>query len=399
MSWLSIGVAVGGAALSAGTAALSASNAPKQPDIGSSSAALSDLNAQMLPWRRKLEAAAATGGKVTIDDYPPREELRDVYYVKPEDVGESSKMPRPGVFGAIGFAQHHNDKIAVPAYEFEPGGKYAGYPKPPDNAKVQEKIWVSGPKTFDFTGVGNADANAAVAKATAEAQLALQQKYGVEFAKSNAEQQKIADPEGYAARQKMNDLIQGQINRTPDRTIANTLDSQISGQLEAGKGLTPESQAMLDDAVRRAGNDRGGGGVSADFSDPLTMGFAGQARQQAAIGKAGGWLASGLTPQDADYRREQQNIANLSGLVNGQTPESQFSGLSAPGPTPFQNTAGPQMPTNTHAGAQNAIAGYGAQVAQQQQQVNPWMAGLSGLLSAGNAWASNRQTAPKQPIG
>ena len=136
----------------------------------------------------------------------------------------------------------------------------------------------------------------------------------------------------------------------------------------------------------RAGHRPDGDQLVPDFADPLTMGWAGQARKDASIGKASSWLASGATPQDAAYRDEQQNISNLSALASGQTPQSQFSNLNAPGPTPMV-TGGPQaqMPNNASAGASNAINGYNAQINQQATQTNDWMAGLAGLLSVGNA--------------
>lgn len=395
-TWATIAVTVAGAAVSVGAgAAVGAATKPNQPDLASSSKELSDVNAHMLPLRRQLESAAQTGGKVTIQDWPQHEEQGQFYEV-PGDYEISGKKEFAGLMmGVPGFGFLGKDKGErtqfINVKEWEPGGKYAGQPKP-SGQPVQKSFTVpAGPKTFDFTGVGAADANAVVAKASAEAQLALQQKYGVDFAKSNAEQAKLADPNGYAAREKMASLIQDQINRKPDRTIANTLDAQVGDQLNAGSGLTMEEKQLLDDSVRSAGGARGG--VSAaDFSDPLTSGFAGEARAQAGIQKAGGWLASKLTPQDADYRTEQQNMSNLSALVNGRTPESQFQSLSAPGATPF--TPGqslPQMPTNsTTAGQSNALSSYAQQTEQAQQQVNPWMAGLSGLLSAGNAYVAGK---------
>lgn len=394
MSFAAIGVSVASAAISAGASAAYANNGPDSPNLGAASQKLSNANAEMLPLRRQLEAAAAQGTQITIPDYPAYEHAVEGYYINANSEWDGKKELFGWMTGIPGLGMFEKDgQVFVPKSEFEPGGKLEG--KIPQSKLKTKMVKVpAGPRTFDFRGLGQADAAAAVAKATAEAQLALQQKYGVAFAQSNAEQQKLADPEGFAARAKMNELIQGQIEHTPDRTIAQTLDRQVGDQLAAGSGLTAESQAMLDEAVRQAGSDRGGLNVPADFADPLTTGFAGEARNMAGIGKAGGWLASGLTPQDADYRTEQQNLANLSALVNGQTPVSQFSGLNAPGPTPAVNYAGPQLANNAHAGATNAINQYNAEAQNAQQQVNPWMAGLSGLLSAGNAWASNRKPQP-----
>ena len=408
MSWAAIGAAVAGAAVSAGASyAIGQASQPNQPDLASSSRELAEVNAELLPLRRQLEAAAKMGGKVTIDNYPAHTEKKPFYWVpggsyldsltgssngSTEDELKQAIKPDPtgtGLVTSLGLfgKKKKTTWIPVPKEEWEKGGKYEGQPIPQYGGGEDWPFQIpAGPKTIDFTGYGEADANAVVARETAKAQLALQQKYGVQFAETAAEQQKLADPEGYAARQKMNELIQGQINRTPDRTVARTLDSQIGAQLDAGSGLDADSRAMLDEAVRQAGGARGGIDTAADFSDPLTQGWAGQARKTAGIQKAQGWLGSGATPQDADYRTEQQNMANLSALVNGATPQSQFSNLSAPGPTPMvSGGALPQMPNNASAGAANAINSYNAQIDQATSNTNDWMAGLAGLLSVGNA--------------
>jgi len=401
VSWAAIGAAVAGAAVSAGASAyISSEMTPTRPDLASSSRELAEVNAAMLPIRRALESAAKQGGKVTIDNYPAHTVQQKVYNIpagsqwdfkgKNNLAGMATMGVDPvagTIMATLGSHKKRTEWKLVPASEWDEGGSMAGQPRPPEEWSAIQDIQVpEGPRTFDFTGYGEADANAVVARETAKAQLALQQKYGVQFAETAAEQAKLADPEGYRARQKMNELIQQQINRTPDRTVAKTLDRQIGAQLDAGSGLDADSRAMLDEAVRQAGGARGGLDTPADFSDPLTQGWAGQARKDAGIKKAQGWLNSGATPQDADYRTSQQNMANLSALVSGQTPQSQFSNLSAPGPTPMvTGGAQPQMPNNASAGAANAINSYNAQIDQATSNTNDWMAGLAGLLSVGNA--------------
>ena len=127
---------------------------------------------------------------------------------------------------------------------------------------------------------------------------------------------------------------------------------------------------------------RGGAGAGADFAQPLTTGFAGEERAAAGRRKALALAGSGATPEDLDYRRNQQVMANLSAAVNGVTPQSQFGSLSGAqqGPTPQVNGAPlPVMGGNTAAQAGgNALAGYNAALAQPNQ----WMAGLGALLNA-----------------
>jgi hypothetical protein len=125
----------------------------------------------------------------------------------------------------------------------------------------------------------------------------------------------------------------------------------------------------------------------------LTTGFAGQQRLDAGQQKALGWLASGATPEDVEFRRNQQTLGNLAAFTAGRTPESQFETLSGAqsGAAPFYQ--GNKLPTqNQNAGPamQNAqLQGWGVQMDAAANQADPWMAGLSAILRgasvAGNA--------------
>lgn len=239
----------------------------------------------------------------------------------------------------------------------------------------------------DFTGLGTADVEGAVARKMAEVQLHLSQKYDSQFIEQSLAQEKLADPESFAARDKMSSLIQSQIERPIDSPVSDLLDKQVSASVKAAKSgrLDPETQAILDQATTDALAARGGdGGQAGDFSAPLTTGFAGEARRTAAAKAGTGWLASGQTPEDIAYRREQQNLGNLSAEVTGKTPQSQFGALrqAQNGPTPVV-TGAPlaQLPTNINqTAAGGAIAAQGAQA----NQANLWLAGMSTLLNAGS---------------
>lgn len=193
----------------------------------------------------------------------------------------------------------------------------------------------------------------------------------------------------------MSELIQSQIERNPDRPIADMLDRQVAEALAAaGKhGLSDPDQARLDAAVADALAGRGGSGTAANFSQPLTTGFAGEQREAQARQDAAGWLASGATPEDTAYRREQQNLENLSALVNGRTPQSQFRSLTGAqnGPTPMvKGNALPTLPGGTEAAAHStALSNWRTQQAFDANQVNPWMVGLTSAINlagaAGNA--------------
>jgi hypothetical protein len=143
---------------------------------------------------------------------------------------------------------------------------------------------------------------------------------------------------------------------------------------------------VLREAVRQARGSRGEGPADGTrFDQPLTEGFAGEARLTDAQRKALGWLTSGATPEDVQYRREQQNISNLGAFVNKETPEGQFQTLSGAqgGPAPFvpgKPLAG-QSPNAGPAANSAALSGWGTEMAAQGNQANPWMAGLSTLLT------------------
>jgi len=214
--------------------------------------------------------------------------------------------------------------------------------------------------------------------------LDLQDKYGAQFIEEALKQAELADPEGTAARRKLYELVQQQAGADPDRPVAALLDEQVGEQLAAGRGLDRVSAEILRDAVAQAQGARGGAPDGTRYDQPLTEGFAGDARLQAAQQKALGWLTSGATPEDVAYRREQQNMANLSDFTNNRTPQSQFASLSGAqrGPAPY--VPGPGLPTqnpNTGPAVQNANLQSG--LIQQQadaSQADSWMAGLSTLL-------------------
>lgn len=354
----------------------SAPGAPKAPSQAAASRAAADATAAALPDQRRLEAAAQQGTSTT-------------YHVR----GKNEKQTRQFVMAPSGegfLGQLIKKQVPYVPEDWQPGGKYyvEGAP-PPDIINKTVTVHVPGHEaTADFTGYGEADVQSAIAKQNAQTTLDLEKKYGPEFIQAALEQEKLADPEGTAAREKLYDLIQQQAAENPDRPVADLLDQQVGEQLAAGKNLDGISDEMLKQAVAEAQASRGQSGATADqFAEPLTTGFAGQQRLDAAQQKALGWLSSGATPEDDAYRREQQNIANLSAFANNRTPESQFQSLSGAqnGPAPFTN--GQPLPTAPNVGPQAASAAISANNTYQNalmNQANPWLAGISTLLTAGS---------------
>lgn len=247
-----------------------------------------------------------------------------------------------------------------------------------------------GSYTIDFKGFGQADVQTANANKQAADQLALAQKYDPQFIAQALAQEQQADPESVAARAEESKLIQDQINRPLNDPVSEMLNSQVQDTLDAANNntLTDMDTQRLNAAVAQAQADRGGGSGPADFAQPLTSGFAGEERQAQAAQAAMGFLASGSSPEDIAYRREQQNLGNLSAEVNGKTPQSQFGSLSGAqsGPTPMATASPLPVLPGDQSQAANQIAIQNAQTANRfnASQVNPWMQGASSLVDAGS---------------
>lgn len=388
-AWIAAGTAIASVGMGAYSMA-TAPGMPDAPDLAKASRAGTEAEARMLPMRRMLESAARQGTSVTIPNYPAHDAQQRFVKV---DVGweiDKGKSIRNQLLG--GFAQRKRKYEEVPyvASEWQPGGKYADKGTP-------DVFWKTvhipeGPKSFDFSGYGEAEVQGKVARDMAQLGLDLNKKYGSQFIEESLKQQELADPEGKAAREKLYELIQRQAGDDPERPVADLLDRQVSSQLSAGKNLDATSSAVLDEAIRQALASRGGGDMSGTaWADPLTTGFEGQQRLDAAQQKALGWLSSGATPEDVDYRRGQQTLSNLSSFAQGKTPQSQFAAMSGAqqGPAPMQT--GPRLPSgngSTGQATQNAaMQTWGTQMNNASNQASPWMAGLSMLLSGTGAIA------------
>lgn len=395
--------------------------APGTPNLAGATAAGTRAQAEILPALRALQSAAEQGTSVTYYDPAHRGPQQFVKVPAFDNTGASlgnfgSRQERgthsagPFAFtpGAELFGLGDDKQFKYIPYnpeDWQPGGKYADSPltKGPNapgsdawvkahvitrpNAKIPGQM-----RTADFTGFGQADVQGRVARQYANVMQDLADKYGVQFAEEARKQLEESDPQGFAAREKMNELIQKQINEHPDRPVADLLQRQVSDQVNAGANLDPMESEVLASAVRDAQAARGQSGTSdSDFANPITTGLSGNQRQLAALQKGEGWLTSGATPEDVAYRREEQNLTNLGAFINGQTPEAQFRNLSGAqqGAAPFmpgQPLA--QMPdqAGTAGSAANfALGNWQTRMRQLAGTANPWMAGLSSLISGAGA--------------
>jgi hypothetical protein len=379
MSFVAVGAAIAGSVVSVGLSYALAPDAPDAPDMGAASRAGVEAEAETLADRRRLEAAAQQGGQVTWTDRGTKQEQRQFALVPGPD-------GRQGLFGLGG------ELVPYVAEEWAEGGKYYDPKKPNYQPSIQTQTVTvpGGQKTADFTGYGEADVQGKIARQMAEIELELSRKYGTQFVEEAKKQLELADPQGTAARGRLYELIQQQIENDPERPVADLLDSQVSEQLAAGSGLDRVSQEMLDQAIAEAQGSRGEKGQGGtDFAEPMTTGFEGQQRLDAAQQKALGWLASGATPEDVAFRREQQNLGNLSAFMAGRTPESQFETLSGAqqGAAPFyQGNKLPGQNPNAGPAMQGAqLQGWNTQMGAAANQADPWLGGLSALLSGASA--------------
>lgn len=358
-----------GAAVSAGMAA---ATAPDYPNPARSSRRVVNTDIQTLPGRRQVEAAARLGQAVDYATGRTR-------YTRTRERMTIKEAHDRGLISDFDYQKRraaHGDSRII---------------------KVRVRTPVQETRHADFTGFGDAEVQGRLAQQMARNQADLERKYGARFAEIAREQQKLADPEGTAARE----MLASEINRMEDerqnaqRPVADKLDAQILQELESGKAATPDVQAAIAQVLARRGGEGSGGTVTAgDVEAEGEVGERGQARLDDRMRRSMGYLSSGATPEDVDYRRRQQSMANMAAFLRGQTPEAQFRSLAGgqQGATPIaRGGALPQTNPNALAIGQNAAvqqANLGAQNAGNQ--AGGWMAGLAALTRGVQAYGAGR---------
>lgn len=270
------------------------------------------------------------------------------------------------------------------------------------SAKLGKPITYTDPQTgqtqtFDFTGLGDADTSGENADKMAAVMLDIQKKYGPEFIKQANEQLKLADPQGTAARDSLYNEIMARLGQPVDSPVADSLEAQILKELQAGADLDGDVMREMDQYLIGQQLERGGSyGKADEFQRASNIGQAADARRSQRQQKAAAFLAGGFGKDERNYRKSQQDMANLSSFMAGQTPTAQFQQLSgaqnaaapfvagAPGPTLNPN-AGPM-------GAQYAQGVWQTQANIASQQANPWLQGLGlGLKAVGTVAGAGGQ--------
>lgn len=256
-------------------------------------------------------------------------------------------------------------------------------------AKMGGKAVING-QEYDFTGLGDADTAAAMSEKMAETMLALQKEYGPEFVKQRLAELKAADPTGYAARQQLFDRIMADAEANPDRPMNAALQNAVQGELSKAGKLDARQIEEVQQNVWGKQIGRGiilGNAATSEEANALvgaSEGLRDQRQQQAA-----GFLSSGVSPEDVQYRNIQQALSNLGAFNNGQNPTAQFGAVSGAsnGAAPLWTGSPNTATTNGNAtvqGMEDAMSLYSSNMNWANSQINPWMAGIAGAASGIN---------------
>lgn len=371
-----------------------AQGAPATPNLNSSSQEVAQAQANALPYELGLAQAEQQGTSAlrygyTQETYSQQQQQQAQAQVASLQKQLASLPPAPGYgqpdpSGWLRGPIQQQLNQAQQALANIPQGGGTVYKDSSGNIVPKTQA------VADFTGFGTADVQGKIAGQMAGIETQLQQKYGPAFASqalANAEQ---SDPAGFAARNQELQMIRGQeASPMPINPLSTTLDQQVLSRLNANGGLTDMDRTLLDQAVSQANAARNGGTTADQVATDMSTGQQGEARRQAAEAAAGSYLSSGATPEDVQYKREQQMLSNLGSFVAGQTPESQFRNLSgaASGAAPFYGAQqAPSMPSSAASvGPAYSVGAWQRQLQGQMGQANGWLGGLSGLLSATGA--------------
>ena len=234
-----------------------------------------------------------------------------------------------------------------------------------------------------FAGLGTADVQNLTQDQMAQQLLQIQQQYGPEYVAQALADLQQSDPQGYAAYNQAFQKIQSQANQpTPNLGLATSTQAGELSNLQGSQSLTPEELAQVQQGVRGqnigSGIYLGNAPAQAEASGVVNATDQKNAEAQQA---SGAYLASGVSPADLQYQEIQQNLANYGAFINGQTPTAQFGqiGGAQGGAAPYSNTGYSTPTLNEGQGAAQGISQTYGLYGAQQQEANPYLAGLNFL--------------------
>jgi len=242
--------------------------------------------------------------------------------------------------------------------------------------------------TVDFTGLGTADVQNKFQNQMAQVFLDIQNGMGADFIAQKLANLKQSDPTGYAAYQQLFDKIQEDAAaQPPNMPLSESTQKQVQDILNQGQALTPKELQQVQEQVRGNQVSKGlylGGAETQEEAGAALA--ATDTKQQQAQQEAQSFLQASISPSDIQYRKIQQDMANLGAFINKQDPVAQFSSLSGAqqGAAPYVSTGYSTPTMNQAQGAQQGINQAFGLYGANQQQANPYMAGLSlGATSLG----------------
>lgn len=334
------------------------SMAPDAPDYAAANreGILTDI--ETLPLRRQIEQAAALGkGGVAGGKYY-------------EDLAAVTR--RKDILEQLMEAEKSKDIME----------------RSPSYYQALAKEWNELSKFQSFEGLGDDALTRSYMKILLDSndeaqrrQLALRQDIGVANVEQTLKELEASDPEGFAARKKLTQLLSDEAGKPVevDPNLARALED-AAAEYGLGSKLDDVSRSEVEQQARAAQAARGNilGNASA-FAEAMEVGAAGEARKQARLGN----LVNLATQVDnTKYGREQQALSSLSSFSMGNPISNQFGNLGGAqqGAVGFTNFGVQQGTTlNPNAGQQGAsfaLNNYQNVLAASQ---NPWTNIVSGV--------------------
>lgn len=355
-----IGAIISGIVVAGASAAMASAMQPEYPaapDYAASSREVAEAEARLLPTRRALEQAARMGTKVTVNT------VRQTPIYKP--VTRQKIDPRTG----------------APMWDYKWDPKGGNDSRTPVMETVSEIVgYTPETRVVDFTGMGDAEVEAKIADEMAAFELELSREFAPEFIAAAKRQLELADPEGVAARGKLAGLVMEEEEPT-DRPVAAELERQLREEQGDGEDFSEARRARMEARLRERGDIED---TDAPWLVDDLEAEGGEARRAGANQRALAFSTSGVSDQDFDYRKQQQELANLASFRRGETPVAQFGQLSGAQQGASPTVRGPALPTvgqNFGGGGAQSAAGYHAALAGQRAgEADSWMAGLGLVL-------------------
>lgn len=347
---------------------------PAAPDYAAANreGIISDI--ETLPLRRQIEQASVLGTGAVFNGK---------YYANAADAYAAAERQKAELDAKIAdYENRMNSNF---------GWAYAGGAQQLSDLREQRARMG---EVGDFTGLGDDTLSRKYlgialdgADELARRQLAAREELGVRNVQQTVAELKAADPEGYAARERIQRALEQDVEGfDPNAGDLGKLLGDARADYALGNKLDEGTRREVEQAARAAQAARGNIlGIAPAVQEAMEIGSAGEARKQQ--------RAAALSAlESASYGRKQQNLSNASSFLLGNPITNQFGNLAGAqsGALNYQPQAATKgIGQNANAGQQ--AAGFAQQNysqamnawQQQQSQGDPWMNIASGVIGAG----------------